>query len=169
MDKEVIAQLYNRQMSIIYKYLIKLGCSKYEAEDIVQEAFIKAIQYIDGVKEEKFSSWLFTVAINIFRTSKKRNKRISFSMDEGQYYNNFYSEEYVEDSLLVREKSKYIKQALEALKEEYSTLLIMKYHAELSYKQISILLGIPENTVKTYLYRAREEFKERWREIYEGR
>ena len=45
----------------------------------------------------------------------------------------------------------------------------MKYQADLSYKQISILLGIPENTVRTYLYRAREEFKERWSENYEGR
>jgi RNA polymerase sigma-70 factor (ECF subfamily) len=45
----------------------------------------------------------------------------------------------------------------------------MKYQADLSYKQISILLGMPENTVKTYLYRARDEFKERWNEIYERR
>jgi RNA polymerase sigma factor (sigma-70 family) len=169
MDTDAITQLYKSQMSIIYKYLIKSGCSEYEAEDIVQEAFTRAMVYMDGVRVDKLPSWLFTVAINIFRTTRKRNNRISFSLDEEQYSNNFYSEDDVESSIITTEKGKYVKQALESIKEEYSTLLVMKYQADLSYKQISLLLGIPENTVKTYLYRAREEFKERWKEYYERR
>ena len=167
MNYDVIVQLYISQMSIIYKYLIKVGCSKHEAEDIVQESFTRAMQHMDGVKVENLRSWLFTVAINIFRTFKKRNNRLIFSLDEEQYCNNFYSEDDAENSILVVEKGKYVNQTLESLKQQYKTLLLMKYQADLSYKQISILLGIPENTVKTYLYRAREEFKERWRENYE--
>ena len=167
MDYDVITQLYIKQMSIIYKYLIKLGCSKYEAEDIVQESFIRAMEHMDGVRVEKLRSWLFTVAINIFRTFKKRNNRIGFSLDEEQYCNNFCSEDDVEDSVLVIEKGEYVKQTLGSLKVQYKTLLLMKYQADLSYKEISILLGIPENTVKTYLFRAREEFKERWKDNYE--
>jgi RNA polymerase sigma factor (sigma-70 family) len=169
MDSDVITQLYKGQMSIIYKYLMKLGCSNHEAEDIVQEAFIRAIQYMDGVKLEKLPSWLFTVAINIFRTNRRRSKKIDFSIDEEQYCSNFYSEDCIEDSILSAEKVKCVKKTLECLKDEYRTLLLMKYQADLSYKQISTLLGIPENTVRTYLYRAREEFKERWRSNYEGR
>lgn len=169
MDNDVIVQLYKSQMSIIYKYLIKLGCSSHEAEDIVQEAFIRAIQFMDGVKLEKLTSWLFTVAINIYRTNIKRSKKIGFFIDEELYYNNFYSEDSIEDSILEAEKFKYVKKTLEGLKEEYSTLLLMKYQAGLSYKQISTLLGIPENTVRTYLYRAREEFRERWKLNYERR
>jgi len=169
MNYDVITQLYISQMSIIYKYLINIGCSKQEAEDIVQESFTRAIQHMDGVRVEKLRSWLFTVATNTFRTFKKRNNRLSFSLDEEQYCNNFYSEDDVENSVLIVEKGKYVNQTLESLKEQYKTLLLMKYQADLSYKQISILLGIPENTVKTYLYRAREEFKERWRENYERR
>jgi RNA polymerase sigma factor (sigma-70 family) len=167
MNYDVITELYISQMSIIYKYLIKIGCSRQEAEDIVQESFTRAIQHMDGVRVEKLRSWLFTVAVNTFRTFKKRNNRLSFSLDEEQYCNNFYSEDDIENSILVVEKSKYVNETLEGLKEQYKTLLLMKYQADLSYKQISILLGIPENTVKTYLYRAREEFKERWRDRYE--
>ena len=167
MDYDVITQLYIEQMSIIYKYLIKLGCSKDEAEDIVQESFTRAMEHMDGVRVEKLRSWLFTVAINIFRTFRKRNNRLSFSLDEEQYFNNFCSEDDVVASVLVFEKSECVKETLESLKDQYKTLLLMKYQADLSYKQISILLGIPENTVKTYLFRAREEFKERWKENYE--
>jgi DNA-directed RNA polymerase specialized sigma24 family protein len=68
MNDDIITQLYISQMSIIYKYLIKLGCSKHEAEDIVQESFTRAMEHMDGVRSEKLRSWLFTVAINIFRT-----------------------------------------------------------------------------------------------------
>lgn len=163
MGKDAIEQLYITQMTIIYKYLVKIGCTKHEAEDIVQLAFIKAIEYMDGVRIEKLPSWLFTVAINIFRTIKKRDNKVSFSLDEEQYFNRFYTEEQVEDSILTDEKRAHIKLVLGKIKKEYSTLLLMKYQAELSYKQISLLLGIPENTVKTYLYRAREEFKINWR------
>jgi len=169
MNDDIITQLYISQMSIIYKYLIKLGCSKQEAEDIVQESFTRAMEHMDGVRVEKLRSWLFTVAVNVFRTFRKRNNRLSFSLDEEQYYNNFCNEDDVEKSILVAEKGNYVKKTLESLKQQYRTLLLMKYQADLSYKQISILLGIPENTVRTYLYRAREEFKERWSESYEGR
>jgi len=169
MNDDIITQLYISQMSIIYKYLIKLGCSKQEAEDIVQESFTRAMEHMDGVRVEKLRSWLFTVAINVFRTFRKRNNRLCFSLDEEQYYNNFCNEDDVEKSILVAEKGNYVKKTLESLKQQYRTLLLMKYQADLSYKQISILLGIPENTVRTYLYRAREEFKERWSESYEGR
>ena len=161
MNYDVIEQLYINQLSIIYKYLINLGCSKPEAEDIVQETFTRAMLYMDGVIVEKLPSWLFTVATNIFRTFKKRNNRLSFYLDEERYCNSFYSEDEVGNSILSVEKRKYVKQTLEDLKEQYKNLLLMKYQADLSYKQISILLGIPENTVKTYLYRAREKFKER--------
>jgi RNA polymerase sigma-70 factor (ECF subfamily) len=89
MENGVIMELYKNQMSIIYKYLIKLGCSKHEADDIVQEAFVRAIQYMDGVKPEKLPSWLFTVAINIFRTNRRRSKRIYLSIDEEQFRNKF--------------------------------------------------------------------------------
>ncbi|HWQ71000.1 MAG TPA: sigma factor-like helix-turn-helix DNA-binding protein [Desulfitobacteriaceae bacterium] len=43
----------------------------------------------------------------------------------------------------------------------------MKYEMELSYKDIGIILGIPEKNVKTYLYRARNKFKSLWGDIYE--
>lgn len=168
MDKDIITQLYKSQIKILYKYFIKIGCSVDEAEDIIQEAFIKAINYMDGVNVNKLPSWLFTVAINTYRTRNKKDKRISFSIDEEAYCNKFYSEENVEESIISIEKSKYVIKILEKIKEEYKILLLMKYQAELSYKQISILLGIPENTVRTYLYRAREEFKREWRKYYEG-
>lgn len=56
-----------------------------------------------------------------------------------------------------------IRGCLNSLKESYKELLILEYEMELSYKEIGKLLGFPEQTVKTYLFRARTEFKSIWR------
>ncbi|WP_461207364.1 RNA polymerase sigma factor [Clostridium sp. DL1XJH146] len=65
---------------------------------------------------------------------------------------------------MLSEKNNDIKACLNNLKKEYQTLLIFKYEMDLSYKDISNLLGISENMIKTYLYRARNQFKKIWRE-----
>ncbi len=64
MDKDIVISLYKKQFKIICLYLVKCGCSVNDAEDIVHDSFIKAIEYIDGVAIENLSSWLFRVAIN---------------------------------------------------------------------------------------------------------
>ena len=56
---------------------------------------------------------------------------------------------------------------LNNMKEEYKSILILKYDMELSYKEIALLLGTNENVIKTYMYRARNKFKEEWRMINE--
>lgn len=63
MDKEILTELYEDQAKIIYRYLLKCGCHKEDAEEIVQESFIKAIQFIDGVDVKKQTSWIFKVAL----------------------------------------------------------------------------------------------------------
>lgn len=168
MDNEILLKLYKSQGKIIFGYLIKCGCSKEEAEDIVQDSFVKAIEYMDGISSEKLSSWLFTVALNNFRNSKKRENRIrQVNIDENHFLENLSNDVDIVEFMLSKENSKEIRSCLESLKDEYRTLLIFKYDMELSYKEISRLIGISEDTIKTYLYRARNEFKRNWRDIYE--
>ncbi|KAI3344654.1 sigma factor-like helix-turn-helix DNA-binding protein [Clostridium botulinum] len=64
---------------------------------------------------------------------------------------------------LISIEVKNILKVLNELKEIYKSLLIFKYEMNLSYKEISLFLGMDENMVKTYLYRARNKFKEEWR------
>lgn len=165
MDKELLLSLYKRQAKIIYGYLIKIGCQKEEAEDIVQESFVKAIEYMDGVANDKLSSWLFKVALNNYKNRLKRKSIINqMSIDDGNFYYNLIFDNDVVDILIKKEHVDQIVTCLSYLKEEYRSLLILKYDLGLSYLEISKLLGIPENTVRTYLYRARNNFKEVWRE-----
>ncbi|EKY26699.1 RNA polymerase sigma factor [Clostridium celatum] len=89
MDKDIIINLYKKQFKIICLYLTKCGCSISDAEDIVHDSFIKAIEYMDGVATENLSSWLFRVAINTYKNNLKRCKIInSFPLMKITFLNN---------------------------------------------------------------------------------
>lgn len=167
MNKDLLLELYKNQSKIIYKYLIKCGCPKEDAEDIVQDSFIKALEYMEGVSINNLSSWLFKVSINNYKNKiKKRSYVLDLNVSEEVLYESLILEENLEHGLLSKEKSEAINQCLNNLKEEFKTLLILKYELELSYKEISRLLGLSEDMIKTYLYRARNMFKEIWRDKY---
>ena len=168
MDNDIIINLYKKQFNIICLYLIKYGCSPADAEDIVHDSFIKAIEYMDGVSINNLSSWLYKIAINTFKNHLKRGKIISYiSIDEDNFCNQLANDDNVEKEIIIKEKHGQVQNVLNSLKDEYKSLLIFKYDMDLSYKEIALLLGISETNVKTYLYRARNKFKEEWSKKYE--
>ena len=162
---DILTKLYLEKSKIIYGYLIKRGCSKEEAEDILQDSFVKAIEYIDSVSPEKFHSWLFTVSINNYNNYIKRKHIIKeVNIESEDFYNILSSENETEDKVLSREEIRDVNLILNEIKEIYKTLLIMKYDMDLTYEEIGDVLDMKKNTVKTYLYRARNEFKNIWRD-----
>ncbi|KEI08415.1 RNA polymerase sigma factor [Clostridium novyi B str. ATCC 27606] len=168
MNNKLLIDLYKRQANIIFAYLIKCGCNNEEAEDIVQDGFIKAIEYMSGISDNNISSWLFTVCMNNFKNRVKRRKTLNkIIVNWYELFLKNLHDNSILDEIIFSEKKEDIKECLNLLKEEYKSLLIFKYELNLSYKEISLLLGISEDIIKTYLYRARNKFKEIWRKKYE--
>jgi len=168
MSNELINEMFEKKMNLIYKYLIKLGCSEANAEDIVQDTFYKALKYIDGIQTEKLSSWLFKVAINkYYDLCRKNNRHIQLSLHEDIFKESLREDKLVEDFILDLEKKEEILKCLSSISEVQKNLLVFKYDMGLSYKEIAEILDINENTVKTYLFRAREQFKKVWRDNFE--
>lgn len=164
MKNDRIIDLYKSQSKIITYYLMKQGCSLDDAQDIMHDSFIKAIKYIDGVDCNKISSWLFKVAMNTYKDYLRKNKRINYiSIDNDEFYAQLIGDFDVAEGYLQKDKSKKILSVLNNMKEEYKSILIFKYDMELSYRDIALLLGTKEELVKTYMYRARNKFKEEWR------
>lgn len=166
MKKDLILELYKLQSKIIYKYLLKHGLSKEDCEDIIHDSFIKAIEYIDEVEETKATSWLFTVTLNTMRTKKKRDNKIIPLLNSEEFLNNLYADEDSLKSIISKDTVLEVREILNLLSEGNRELLIMKYEMNFSYKDIGMVLGFSENKVKTYLFRARENFKKLWREKY---
>lgn len=168
MDSKLLLELYIKQAKIIYFYLKKNGCSHEDSEDIVQESFSKFITYSSGVSSDKAISYLFTIAMNEFRKSLKKKAKVQvISIEDERFWNNFKNEHDTETNILKIEVKSEIFHTLNGLQESYKQLLILKYELELSYKEIALLLGMKEATIKTYLFRARKEFQKKWRNIHD--
>lgn len=168
MSNELINEIFQKKMNLINKYLIKLGCNKHDAEDIVQDTFYKALKYMDGIHPDKLSSWLFKVSINkYYDVCRKNNRYIFLNIDEEIFKQSLTDNKFITDLLLNLEQKEEILKVMNSLSEIYKNLLLLKYDMDLSYKEIAELLDINENTVRTYLFRAREQFKKVWRDKYE--
>lgn len=160
MDSEALLQIYKKQGRMIYFYLKKNGCSHEDAEDIVQESYMKYITYSSGVSADKALSYIFAIAMNEFkRMLMKKGKEQRISLDDERFWNNFASDYDTESTVLNMERNHEIILTLNSIQETFKQLLVLKYELELSYKEMALLLGMKEETIRTYLYRARKEFQ----------
>lgn len=168
MDSQLLLEIYNKQAKMIYFYLKKNGCSHEDAEDIVQESYMKYIAYSSGVPSDKALSYIFTISMNEFKNMlKKKGKEQAISIDDNRFWNNFANDQDTESSVLHIELKHEIATTLAHIQEIYKQLLVLKYEFEFSYKEISLLLGMKEETIRTYLFRARKEFQKKWRDLHE--
>lgn len=142
---------------MIYKYLISIGASKEDSEDIIQETFIKVYENIDVLIDGNIKAWMFKVSINRFYTLYKKSK-VNVSLNEDTL-NNIKSE--FEISTI--DNNLDIKTILSKLSESQKNILILKYSMGLSYREIGKLLDIDEGSSKTICYRARNKIKEIWK------
>lgn len=163
MNSISLEKLLVNEMVIIYRYLIKIGASVEDAEDLVQDTLYKAVQYSNELYQDKIFSWLFKVTINNYYNLCKRKKILQvITLDENAVTALSSSE--LLDKVSNAELQAGIQAVFRAMKDSYRNLLVLKYIMNLSYKEIGQLLGFDENKVKTYLARARNKFKKLWEE-----
>jgi RNA polymerase sigma-70 factor (ECF subfamily) len=161
LDYEAIQPLLEEKMKMIYKYLVKMGANRNDAEDIVQETVYKFFLYIESIDAEKASSWLFRVAVNhYYDLCRKQKRRGTVSIENFSFQDDsLLPEEYLGKTELKEE----IHHVLDQLNPTYKQLLFLKYELELTYEEMADMLDLKLPTLKTYLFRAREKFKEIYR------
>lgn len=140
--------------------------SEEEAQDICQEAFLKAFRGLPSFKREsRFSSWLYQIALNLSRDRLRRRKTRNWvsldDMDEtspaGSRRAPAESERFVEEL----EVQELVASALTALPEEQKEAVILKEYQGLTFIEIAEIQGVPVSTVKTRLYRGLSVLRER--------
>ncbi|MBD8034325.1 RNA polymerase sigma factor [Solibacillus merdavium] len=151
------------EAQIVFKYLLKIGATKEDAEDVTQETIMKTIECLSQIQAKNLRAWLFKVALHRYYTLYNKNKRsVSLSNDEMQQ---FQSSLNIEEHLLIDEQNQTLHKALQGLSSTYQQLLIMKYFMDLSYKEMAAILDVSENHIRTYLQRARQALKKKWEDL----
>ena len=157
----------NSELNIVFGYLRKLGITKEDAEDAVQESAYKYLIYNDSIQISKTRSWLIRVALNFYFDRCRKQNRYDLNLNEDLLEANI--KETPETVVLEKERKKEIGYALSLLKPQFQEILLLKYQSELSYKEISKLLEVDVGSVKTILFRARKKLAKVYKEVYNGR
>ncbi|MDD5621581.1 MAG: RNA polymerase sigma factor [Actinomycetota bacterium] len=161
MGAEPLEEVLINEMKIVFRSLIKMGVTKEDTEDIVQNTLYKALKYIDSIEVGAARAWLFRVAFNEFYNLCRKNKKnVSINLSDIDITD--LATESSEDTAIISEKVKDIRKTLEKLQPVFKELLILKYIIGFSYRDISEFKGYSEEKVKIYLYRARKKFKKLW-------
>jgi RNA polymerase sigma factor (sigma-70 family) len=158
-DKQIYAHIINKYKNPLYATILRMTKNPHDAQDLVQEAFIKVYQQL--VKYDNtgsFSSWLYRVAINhcMDEFRKKRYKMKQVEIDEGTVVN----PDYPEVIFLKKEKSRQVERLIATLPEDERMIILLRYVNELSYQEISELVEAPLSTVRNKLHRAKKKMRE---------
>jgi len=148
-------------MDAAYNLARWLTRNDHDAEDLAQEAYLRAFKFFGGFQGANARSWLLTIVRNTCYTWFRENRaqELTTSFDE-----NIHSTEAdpfdPEKLLLQSESGRLLTQALEDLPLEFREVLILRELEGLSYKEIAVIAGIPPGTVMSRLARARTRLKQ---------
>lgn len=169
-EHEAFVQLVRPYERAVYLSALSILKNEADAEDVAQEAVLKAFKNIMRFRQEaKFSTWLIQITINEAKMKLRKDRRHLYeSLDDtqeneqGDYIPRDFADwrEIPSESLEQRELRQALKKALEALPEKYRTVLILRDVEHLSISETAKLLGLSEANVKTRLSRARLQMRD---------
>ena len=131
--------------------------NEHDAQDMVQEAYLRAFRFFGGFHGTDARAWLLTIVRNTCYTWLKRKQAPEFSCDFEEAVMTKESDELdPESSHELKVQAQLINEAIEKLPVEFREVVILRELEELSYKEIAAITGIPIGTVMSRLSRARK-------------
>ena len=152
--------LVEKYQSSIYWHIRRMVISHEDAEDVLQETFIRVFRSMDGFREESsFSTWIYRIATNECLRFLDRRKEQVLSTEEVQeeLMNKLMASEYVDYDNAMEVK---FQQAILRLPEKQRLVFNLRYYDELKYEEISRITDTRVETLKSNYHFAKEKIKE---------
>ncbi|MCK5233050.1 MAG: sigma-70 family RNA polymerase sigma factor [Desulfobulbaceae bacterium] len=142
-----------------------------EAKDITQDIFITAYRSLSMLRDDsKFSAWLYQIAVNHCRNRLKKLQRRGFftsrSLDNPEQPIYLSNDDSPERQIEQKDRTRIVRKAIAAMPEAEKEVLIMRDLQEMTYEEISEVLGVPLGTVKSKLNRARNALKNKIKHLF---
>jgi len=141
----------------LFAFLYRMVRDADDACDLCQDTFFKAYKYIRSFKEEaKFSTWLFRIGYRLALNMIKRRKKHAESLPDIDL------QKEVEDSVQKLERKEIgliVGRVMNEIHTNYSVALHLFYKEEKTYQEIASIMKIPENTVKSHIFRGKEAIR----------
>ncbi|MGC8521246.1 MAG: RNA polymerase sigma factor RpoE [Steroidobacteraceae bacterium] len=176
-DKGAFDVLVLKYQHKLVKLVTRYVRNPAEAEDIAQEAFIKAYRALPQFRgESAFYTWLYRIAINTAKNAVVSRDRspVDYDFDRDSIDESYDMQGRLKDSetpeglVLTDEIRQTVNGAIEQLPEDLRTAIVLRELEGLSYEQIAATMGCPVGTVRSRIFRAREAIDRQLREVFEG-
>jgi len=155
-DRGAFDRLVRRHERPVYHLALRMLRSPEDARDVVQMAFLKAWERLHAYDPQyKFFSWLYRIAVNESLDQLQRRRRFE-PVDEQLADDGVGPERELGDS----ELAAGIDREIRRMKPEHQAVLLMKHFAGCSYQDIAQALELPEKTVKSRLFTARQQLRD---------
>ncbi len=155
-DSEAFAALVQRYDRAVYHLAYRTLHDVEEARDATQEAFFKAFRSLRTFKPgAKFSTWIFAIAYHACCDRLNRRKRYASE----ELPERADSAPGPEQQVVALDEASRLRAAIDALPEKYRTVVTLFHLQGRQYEEIAAVLGLPMGTVKTHLFRAKEQLR----------
>lgn len=168
-DRSAFAKLVERYSPQVYRLALKILNDPQDAEDVLQEAFIKALRALPSFEgRSSLSTWLYRIAVNeaLMMVRKRKPDHVSIDMEREDAEGDLEPVEIVdwcclpEGDLMSAESRKFLDQAIQRLTPALRTVFLLRDVEGLSVRETAEALGVTEAAVKTRLLRARLKLRE---------
>lgn len=155
-DDAAYAHLIERYQRGLVRYCFTIVHDADSAEDIAQDAFITAYDQLSKYRpEHSFSTWLYRIAHNKAVNSLRRPEALPLDEDS-QIPHTDATNEVIERE----DREAAVRRAVDRLSVNYRTVIHLHYWEHRPYDEIAAVMGVPTTTIKTWLFRARQQLKE---------
>ncbi len=175
-DRSAFDQLVLRYQHKVLKLVMRYVRNHAEAEDVSQEAFLKAYRAIHSFRgDSAFYTWIYRIAINTAKNTLVSAKRrpLDYDLDlqdpeQAERSGRLRDDATPESLLLAEEIRETVDRAIGALPEDLRRAVLLREYEGLSYEEIAATMGCPVGTVRSRIFRAREAIDRQLRPIFSG-
>jgi RNA polymerase sigma-70 factor (ECF subfamily) len=164
-DERAFAQLVDRHRDRAFALASRMLRSSAEAEEVAQDAFVRVWRALPRFRgDAAFSTWLHRIVVRcaLDRLAVLKNRRAREEPNEAPPEVPAPPDASLDPE--ARERARRMEQVMERLTETQRTVVALFYHEDRAVEEVARILGMPENTVKTLLHRARAAMREAWLE-----
>ncbi|HAH97106.1 MAG TPA: RNA polymerase sigma factor SigW [Firmicutes bacterium] len=167
-DLDAFTLIVNQYKVRLLGYILRMIHSREDAEDVLQEVFLRVYSSLSRYSPQyQFSTWIYRITQNLCIDYLRRRKLSTFSVDQKFGTEDELTLELPDDSMSPetifesQEIRKEIEEAIYGLPIKYRSVIILRHIQDLSYEDISQIMDMPVNTVKTHIFRARRILRRR--------
>jgi RNA polymerase sigma-70 factor (ECF subfamily) len=161
---QLLGQALNELSDGLYGYAMVLSRDRTEAEDLVQETCVRAIQAKENLRSDSnVKGWLFTILRNIWLNRLRRRqatpKMVELDMDESAAQIAVEASKDPYALYVSKVEREQVREAIQRLSKEFREVIVLREYGDLSYQEIAGVLGCPAGTVMSRLGRARSKLR----------